>query len=199
VQAVLAIPGLETFRKVGDAADVLMRDVGGVPLLVRVLATAARAGVDSVLVIWPQDVNPTILEACTKFSELKDLSSSVEKLVCVERFVWKDGWTNTFDPHSAVDWESISSGLEDVFLWLPWNWITHTRALTELSTLHGLPSKWLRPVMLEKRAVLCPSTFVIGFGRQPQGVSVTSPAAVQEAEHFLAGNAGEPESFKKAA
>ena len=199
MQAVLAIPGLEAFRKVGDAADVLMRDVWGVPLLVRVLATAARAGVDSVLVIWPQDVNPAILEACTRSSELKDVSSRVERLVGVERLVWKDEWTNTFDPHSAADWESISPRLEDVFLWLPWNWITHTRALTELSTLRALPPKWFRPVMLEKGAVLQHSTFLISFGHQPQGVSVTSPSDIQEAVHFLAGNAGEPEGFQKAA
>jgi hypothetical protein len=166
-----------------------MREVAGVPLLARVLATVAGAGVDSVLVIWPQDVNPAILEACVKSSGLKDHA---------EKLVWKDGWTNTFDPHSSADWESISPRLEDVFVWLPWNWITHARALTEISTLHALPSKWRCPVMLEKRAALCPSTFLISF-RQPQGIAITSPAAVLEAERFLAGSAGEQEDLQKAA
>ena len=52
MQAVLAIPGLEALRNYGEPSDVLLRPVAGVPLLARVLATAARAGVDSVLVIF---------------------------------------------------------------------------------------------------------------------------------------------------
>ena len=53
MQAVLAIPDLETLLHFGAQDDALMQRVAGVPLLVRVLATAVRAGVDSVLVIWP--------------------------------------------------------------------------------------------------------------------------------------------------
>jgi hypothetical protein len=193
VQAVLAIPGLEMFRNYRNPVDVLMREVAGVPLLVRLLATAACAGVDSVLVIWPTDVNPAILEECVKSFEGKDLSPSMEKLV------WKDGWINTFDPHSAADWDSISPRLEDVFLWLPWNWITHARSLAELSASRALPSKWRWPVMLEKGAVLEHSTFLISFGRQPQGVSITSPAAIREAERLLDWDTSEHDGLQKAA
>ena len=60
VQAVLAIPNLETLLNVGDPAQVLTQNVAGVPLLVRVIATAARAGMDSVLVLWPEDLNSAI-------------------------------------------------------------------------------------------------------------------------------------------
>ena len=64
MQAVLAIPSLKTLRSYGDPTQVLMQEVAGVPLLVRVVATAKRAAVDSVLVIWPEDVNLAILESC---------------------------------------------------------------------------------------------------------------------------------------
>ena len=72
MQAVLAIPGLETLRNYGDATEVLMQKVAGVPLLVRVIATAERAAVDSVLVIWPDDVDAAILESCAESSLLKE-------------------------------------------------------------------------------------------------------------------------------
>jgi phosphatidylglycerophosphate synthase len=165
-----------------------MQEVAGVPMLVRVLATAVRAGVDSVLVIWPQDIDSAVLEKWASSSEVKSLRPNLQ----VDKLVWTNGWTNTFDPRSAADWASISPRLEDQFLWLPWNWITHKRTLTELTASSALPSKWERPVVLEKRAALRPASFLISFGGQTQGVSVTSPAAVPVAERFLVANSGKP-------
>jgi hypothetical protein len=123
VQAVLAIPGLRTLETYGDAAKVLMQNVAGVPLLVRVIATAARADVDSVLVVWPEDINPAILEACA--------ASPLLTKVRVDKLVWK----NAFDPRS--DWAAIAGRLEEKVLWLPWNWVTHKRALAGLSRRVG--------------------------------------------------------------
>jgi phosphatidylglycerophosphate synthase len=184
VQGVLAIPSSETFRKNGDAAAVLMQEVAGVPLLVRVLATAARAGVDSVLVIWPHDMDSAVLTAVAESPELNGMR--------VDKLSWTDGWTNAFNPQSTAAWASLSPCLENVFVWLPWNWVTHKRALKDLAPSAAFPLSWRFPVVREKRAVLRPASFLVDCGSQPQGVSITSPAFIQEAERFLAVNSGKP-------
>jgi hypothetical protein len=89
VRAVLAIPGLETLRNYGAASEVLMQRVAGVSLLIRVIVTAKRAGVDSVLVIWPEDMNSAVLDSCAESSLLQDVQ--------LHELVWK----NAFDPRNA--------------------------------------------------------------------------------------------------
>jgi phosphatidylglycerophosphate synthase len=180
VQAVLAIPDLETLRNIGDPAQVLTQNVAGVPLLARVIATAARAGVDSVLVIWPEDLSSAILASCAESPLLKNVR--VDKLV----------WTNAFDPRSAAHWAIIAARLEDEFLWLPWNWVTHKRALAGLSPSPALPVTWQRPVVLEKGAIVSETNFRVSSLRQAQGVPVTSPTTVPAAERFLVAHSGKP-------
>jgi CTP:molybdopterin cytidylyltransferase MocA len=101
MQAVLAIPGFETFQNSAAAPEVLMQKVAGVPLLLRVIATAARAGVDSVVVIWPEAVNAAILESYTESSLLKNMH--LENLV----------WPNAFNPESRAHWAAIEGRLAD--------------------------------------------------------------------------------------
>jgi len=181
VQAVLAIPSLETLRNYGDATEVLMQKVAGVPLLVRVIATAKRAGVESVLVIWPEDMNSAILESCAE--------SSLFKGVQIDKLVWK----NAFDPRSTNDWAAIAAHLEDQFLWLPWNWVTHKRALTGLSPASIRPSTWEFPALLENGAEFQQSDFHNSSGpRMVNGIPVTSRATVRVAERFLVANSGKP-------
>ena len=180
MRAVLAIPALQTLRDYGGAAEVLMQRVAGVPLLVRVVATAARAGVDSVLVIWPEDINPAILESSAELSLLKDVK--VDNLV----------WTSAFDPRSAAHWAAIAARLEDGFLWLPWNWATHKRALAGLSPSPVRPVTWELPVLLEKRATLRDASFRVSSHRHTDGVSITSPATASVAERFLVAHSGKP-------
>jgi phosphatidylglycerophosphate synthase len=179
VQAVLAIPGLETLRSYGDPAEALKQKVAGVPLLVRVLATAVRAAVDSILVIWPEEIDSAILESCVGSPRLKG--------VPVETLVWK----NAFDPQSAAHWAAIDARLEDQFVWLPWNWVTHKRALAELSLSTVRPLTWERPVLLKKSGVLDGADLRVSPGRVP-GVSVTSSAAIRVAERFLVSHSGKP-------
>lgn len=180
MQAVLAIPGLETLRSYGDATEVLMERVAGVPLLVRVVATAARAGADAVLIIWPEDVNRAILESHAESSLLKNIN--IENLV----------WPNAFDPQSRAHWAAIAGRLADRFLWLPWNWVTHKRSLARLSPASSLPSTWESPVLLEKRAPLHQADFPISARSPADGVPVTSRATVRIAERFLVANSGKP-------
>ena len=181
MQAVLAIPSLERLRSYGGATEVLMQKVAGVSLLVRVVATAKRAGLDSVLVIWPDGVDPAILVSCAESSLLKGVQ--------VDNVVWR----NAFDPRNADHWAAIAGRLEDQFLWLPWNWVTHKRALMGLSPASICPANWQSPALLEKGAEIHQTDFQIGSGPQgADGIPVTSEATVRIAERFLVAHSGKP-------
>jgi phosphatidylglycerophosphate synthase len=181
VQAVLAIPSLETLRNCGNATEVLMQKVAGVPLLVRIIATAKRAAVDSVLVIWPDGVDAAILVSCAESSLLKD--------VLVDNFVWR----NAFDPRNADHWAALAACLEDQFLWLPWNWVTHKRALMRLLPASIRPSTWESPAVLKKNAEAQQRGLQIGSGpRVVDGIPVTSEDTIRIAERFLVANSGKP-------
>jgi phosphatidylglycerophosphate synthase len=180
MQAVLAIPGLETLRAYGEPSDVLTRQVAGVPLLARVLATAARAGLDSVLVIWPEDMNPAALESCAESYLLKDMR--LDKLDLAK----------AFDPRRAADWAATAERLEGRFLWLPWNWATHKRALAGLSPSSFRPPSWERPMLLEKGAVLSDAGISVSSDQATEGVSINSAASAAAAERFLVAHSGKP-------
>ena len=180
MRAVLAIPDLKTLRNYGDAPKVLMQEVAGVPLLARVIATAARAGVQSVLVLWPEGLNSAIFESFAASALIKDVR--VDKLV----------WPHAFDPRSTAHWTAIAVRLEAQFLWLPWNWVTHSGALAELSSSRVRPVTWEHPVLLESRAVTYDASFRVSPGRQTLGVPVTCPTTVQAAERFLLAHSANP-------
>src|SRR5215467_866671 len=141
-----------------------MQQVAGVPLIVRVIATAVRAGVDSVLVIWPNTRNvqpgPALLKPYI----------GLLKGVRIENVVWGPA----FDCRNEVHWRAIAPHLEPEFFWLPWNWITHKRALSALAPSYLVPLALNSPVRLG------------------DGVSITSPGTVRDAERFLVANSGKP-------
>ena len=100
MQAVIAIPPRQTLQKYGGAEQALMQEVAGVPLLNRVTATAMRGGVDSVLVIWPDDVDSSIWERCAASRQLRSL-----KLYKLLR-------SSMFDPQRTASWATIAPFLE---------------------------------------------------------------------------------------
>jgi phosphatidylglycerophosphate synthase len=124
VQALLAIPEVET--------DALMQDVAGVPLIVRVIATAVRADFDSFLVIWPWRQDTGLLEPYIGLFK----GATIENIV----------WATAFDCRNEVHWRAIASHLKRDFLWLPWNWVTHKRVLSALSPSHLVPLTLHTPV-----------------------------------------------------
>jgi phosphatidylglycerophosphate synthase len=180
MQAVIAIPPRQTLQQFGGAEQALMQEVAGVPLLVRIIATAMRGGVDSLLVIWPDDVDSSVWERCAASRPLQGLKSV--KLVR----------SSMFDPRSASSWAAIAKCIEDHFLWLPWNWMTHKRALAGLSPMPVRPWNWDYPTLIEKRVVLYGTRVRVMSGRAVDGVPITSRADVGRAERFLVAHSGKP-------
>ena len=177
MQAVIAIPDLSILGNYGDVEKVLTREIAGVPLLIRVIATARRAGADSLVVIWPPDIDQSIWNRCTASPLLQGLQ------------VWR--LVQPFDPRQTDSWSAIATLLERQFLWLPWNWVTHKRYLTKLSPLAVRPTAWDAPVLLEKRAAM-DCTRIPRAPEPVEGVSVTLQDNSAEAENFLVAHSGKP-------
>jgi phosphatidylglycerophosphate synthase len=179
MQAVLFIPELWTWRH-QPTREVLLREIAGVPLLTRVLATATRAGVDSVVVIWPQQLDRRILLDCLSSPLIKGLRSiEVTPLV-------------SFDPDNSQSWREIGHILETQFIWLPWNWVTNKRELCTLVASHAWPTDWGTPVLLMKSAIVDGRQLGVSPAAPSAGVSIASPESVGEAERFLVARSGKP-------
>jgi phosphatidylglycerophosphate synthase len=177
MQAVLVIPEARILREFADAEQILTREIAGVPLLIRVIATAIRAGVDRLLIIWPPDVDQSIWAQCAVSPLLKGLQ--IAHLV------------RQFDPRQGSGWAGIAETVQRPFYWLPWNWITHKRALAGLAPLSARPVSWDPPALLEKEAALRSPTVPSGLG-EVEGVQITSESRIGEAERFLVARSGKP-------
>lgn len=177
MQAVITIPELAVLRNYADAEGVLTREIAGVPLLVRAIATAMRAGVDSVLMIWPPDVDRSIWSRCAASPVLH--GSQITHLV------------RPFDPRQPDHWDAIAVSLEEQFLWLPWNWVTYKRALTGLAPETVQPATWDAPALLKKLAALCCARIQLA-ARVPEGVCLTPWTSTADAERFLVAHSGKP-------
>src|SRR5581483_8360531 len=134
------IPESSTLGKFASAKSILRREIAGVPLLIRVIATGARAGVDKLLIVWPPDVDRSIWAQCALSPLVRNLK--IEHLV------------RQFDPRQASNWTDIAQTVQESFYWLPWNWVTHKRALMGLARLSAKPESWNVAALLTRRAVL---------------------------------------------
>lgn len=177
MQAVLVIPESSTLRKFADGENILTREVAGVPLLIRVIATAMRAGVDTLLIVWPQDDHRSMLASCLVSPLLRGLE--INHVV------------RRFDPRQPASWAGIRETLQDQFYWVPWNWVTHKRVLAGLMPLSGPPESWDAPALLEKQAILGGATNPYSPGLV-EGVLITSASRIREAERFLVAHSGKP-------
>jgi phosphatidylglycerophosphate synthase len=169
MQAVMAIPS-------GSEA-MLTRKVAGVPLLERVLATAVRAGVKELILLWPADADPAILDRCVTSRALQGLQPRMIPGLL-------------FDPRDQRSWAAIGSLLNDEFLWLPWNFVTAARFLKAVTTSADLPLRWGKPVRLVKD--LIEGSPRKGIGKDPgvDGISIHSSNDIARAERFLVAKSG---------
>jgi hypothetical protein len=177
MQAVLVIPKSSTLQKFADGENILTREVAGMPLLIRVIASAMRAGVDTLLIVWPEDDHRSIWAQCAASPLLRGL----EIYHVVRRF----------DPRQPGCWAGIRETLQDQFYWLPWNWVTHKRALAGLTALSSPPESWDAPALLEKQAILGGPISPFSSG-EVEGVLIMSANRIREAERFLVAHSGKP-------
>lgn len=117
MQAVVTLPSAADAGGPDGWERLVLRRVSGLPLLVRVLTTAARGGVTSVLIVRPADVPDRSLSA-TLGSRL--IAGMPIQVISVDR---------PFDSADGSHWSLVAPRLEPTFLWLPWNYVTLKRTL----------------------------------------------------------------------
>jgi len=176
MQAILSIPESRGGR---DAEELLFREIGGVPLLIRAIATASRAGADEVLLIFPGFIPCEIVK---RVRENKFLSAAT-LIKCLA--------VSSFDPASASGWQQISARLQDEFFWIPWNWVTNKHALLRLPALAQKPESWKESARLKRAAVLS-SGELVARAENAEGVAVLSADSMKAAERWLVANSGKP-------
>ena len=177
MQAIIALPDFQDSTP--EARNLLFRDICGVPLLVRVIATASRAGADEVLLIFPGSISCDVVKRVRESTILA--AGPLVECISVPGFY----------PPCPAAWKQISKRLEDEFLWIPWNWVTNKHALGCLPLLERSPKLWTLPVRMTRDAVANPSEFVPRTLRF-DGVAVRSTRSVIDAERWIVANSGKP-------
>jgi phosphatidylglycerophosphate synthase len=90
-----------------------------------------------------------------------------------------------FEPCQQDHWLAASPFLHDEFLWLPWNWVTHERALASLSLSAASPADWSWPIQIQTNALVGPGHARVEMERRPEGLAVTSSRTAAEAERMV--------------
>jgi phosphatidylglycerophosphate synthase len=175
MQAVVAIPEVTSLMCTQKASELIMRPVAGVPLLMRTLITAARAGADDVLLIASGVLSDELLRQLMQSSVKYGIPVRVIQL-------------NEFDPRAISSWAKLAPHLNRDFLWLPWNWVTTKQFLAHLplAQIHSVNgAEPAHATLYEVTRDNAPFALL-----HPEGVAVTSPESVSLAERFLVAHSG---------
>ncbi len=175
MQAVVAIPEITSLVCNKKALELMMRPVAGVPLLVRTLITAARAGADDILLICPAALSHELVR--------KFLETALQYGVRVS-VIQLDG----FDPGATSSWAQLMPHLNHDFLWLPWNWVTTKQFLAHLPLAQIHSVNWAKPAYATLHEVTRDNASSALL--HPEGVAVTSPESASLAERFLVVHSG---------
>ncbi len=132
MQVVVSLPPTEELPANRELGDALFRKICGVPLLVRVIATALRNGGTEVLLLHPKAVSQAWLS-----SRLNSTAVHAPQIVMV-------GLEKAFNPESAEDWLAVDGDLKSAFLWLPWNYVADRRTLGRIIEAGANSSKGVR-------------------------------------------------------
>jgi phosphatidylglycerophosphate synthase len=177
MQAVIAVP--EIVAKAGEerAKKLLMQKICGVPLLIRTAITAACAGANEILLIFPATLTDELIQDCTQGALQCGVHINVARV-------------RDFDPQIPSSWARLNLRLQAAFLWVPWNWVTNKRFLTDLPLVSVQSVDWRRPAYITVHEVH-PDNASSAFPQNTtEGVAVTTPQSAAAAERFLIARSG---------
>jgi phosphatidylglycerophosphate synthase len=173
MQAVIAIPSSTALVGNQKATELLNRPVSGVPLLKRIILTANRAGATDILLICVDS-----LAHALPMDSVQEVSAHGRRIRVVQ--------FSKFDPRHTSSWVKLGAHLDDLFLWIPWNWVTTKQFLMNLPLQNTASVDWAAPAHVSLREVASDNaTFA-----QAKGVRVTSPESIAIAERFLVVHSG---------
>ena len=178
MRVVIAVPEFDALVTYPSPEEALMKPVCGVPLLIRTVAMAARAQADDVLVVWPESAPEELAEICMSSALLRQRTNV--KLLRVK----------SFDPGNASSWANILDHLESRFIWLPWNWVSYKRILTQLPLVNILDADWYRPACIATHGMTSCEISASLVNRRLDGITVTSAGTAGLAEQFLVAHSG---------
>lgn len=176
MQVVIEVP--EEIAVAASSDSRLTRKICGIGLLERTLLTAQRAGATEVLLLWPQRVPTDPAETVLRSPRL--LKKNNVRLVRIEKF----------DPGQPEGWIALENQLDDLFIWLPWNWVTYARTLANLPYWGESSTNWAVPTWVSRIAVVSRHSLQLQDSPVPEGVAVTSDETARAAERFMVARSG---------
>jgi len=177
MKAVISISELGGLVSGQQATKMLMRPIAGVPLLIRTVLTAVRAGASEVLLVVPTAISELSLQ--------KFLERISQRGIRIEAIQISD-----FDPQRYTSWIALKEHLKDEFLWLPWNWVTTKNLISKLPLVDIASVDWSKAAYTTLPEVDRDLASSALSPRSALGVAVTSSATVVAAERFLVANSG---------
>lgn len=177
MQAVIAI-GENAALSSQEISQLVSWAIAGVPLLARTILTAARAGVDEILLICSEDFPDELVQQATQ----RSLRKAGVRIQVIR--------TNGFDPRSESSWVELQPMLDERFLWLPWNWVTSKSCLVDLPLVEAHSLDWTKPAYTTTHNLPPGENSSAAPERKPEGVLVTSQESIPCAERFLVAHSG---------
>jgi phosphatidylglycerophosphate synthase len=177
MKAVISIPEFGGLLSEQQATDMLMRPIAGIPLLLRTVLTAARAGATDVLLVVPAAMSDRF--------QHKLVEGESQRGVRIELLQ-----VGKFHPDAWSSWIILGRHLQEEFLWLPWNWTTTKTFLSHLPLVNIDSVDWNKPAYTTLHDVYRNGTSSPHSEKGGEGVAVTSPESVLSAERFLVANSG---------
>jgi phosphatidylglycerophosphate synthase len=174
MQAVIAVPEIVAEAGEQRAKELLMQKICGVPLLIRTAITAARSGANEILLFLPETLTDELIQDCTQGALQYGVHINVARV-------------NDFGTQSPSSWTRLKPNVHDVFLWVPWNWVTNKQSLTGLPLVSMHSVDWNRPTYVTVDQGSTDNAFPQNAA---EGVAVTSPQSAAAAERFLIARSG---------
>ena len=176
MKAVISIPELGGVMTEEQGTDLLMRPIAGIPLLVRTVLTAMRAGAIDVLLVVPTAMSDRFQQKLIK--EVSQRGGRIEPIKIGD-----------FHPKAWSSWITLKPYLKETFLWLPWNWITTKSVLSQLPLTDIEFVDWSKGAYTTLKE-LHSSWGASSLSSKTEGVAVTSRESAVAAERFLVTNSG---------